>query len=207
MSDHHALSVVQRVRALEPAREFLQHNLGMALRDRSDTFALLDNGSLCVRLVQDAISSSRLAIEVVSREPSETLDALAGVARVIEPLRWVSADRQEARLAVDDWLELVVSRKYDEDELGIVPELPVTIPWHTDASRLLRELLREVPVAFRPDARIKVVRRAEELTVEERADLSVDITIAVRALLEKTPSFQHERLLGVLALHGIRKAD
>jgi hypothetical protein len=114
----------------------------------------------------------------------------------------VSSTRREARLHVADWLELVVSRTYDEDELGVVPALPSSLPWRHDAEAMMKAALLCVPVAFRSDARVKATRLAEELAVVERMPLEVDMSLAARALLEVTPPFQHDRLQSVLRAHG-----
>jgi hypothetical protein len=201
LADFYALAVVVRVPNVAEACALLRDQLGFSLREERTGEALLDNGALCFRLVEGR-ANARLAIELTTKQLDETLAAWTSKATLVTEAAWVSNARREARLHVADWLELVVSRTYDEDELGVVPALPSSLPWRDDAETMLKAALTCVPVAFRGDARVKATQRAEELAVVEGTRLEVDIGLAARALLEVTPPFQHERLQSVLRAHG-----
>jgi hypothetical protein len=192
------------VRDLGRVESFLASALDITRREGGDDYARLDNGSICLWLVEDRSEPPPAAL-VLSLATSNVAEAVEELltrgATLLEPPRFVCGEREEAVLCVDDWLTLVVGRTYDEDELGITPELGTELPWEDDARALLKHLLRKVPVAFRGGARDKAVARSEVLAVA-RGDVVVGRVDAISAIVDVTPAFQHPALRDALAELG-----
>lgn len=201
----HALSIVHSVEALEASVGFFGGTLALPVRAQGEGWAVVDNGSIALRLEARGRSSQTLVLELSSPEP-----VLAAAGLLLDPaverlsqVEWVSATRQEVRLAARlHQVELVLARTYDEDELGIVPELPTRLPWESDATTIVQSLLRDVPVVFRVSARSKITERAEYLSVLGGA-LDVGVSCAVQAVVQVTPAFQLERLRRSLVAIGL----
>lgn len=206
----HVLSVVHPVEQLAEAIAFFEAALGMPLRSRGENWAVVDNGSVSVRLEQTQPGAQRagpLTLELAVTDLDTARAALLeqpGVTLRSETL-WKSADRHEVRLSLaasahDLVLELV--RTYHEDELGIVPELPTQLPWEERALKLVKTLLSHVPVTFRSSARTRVTKRAEFLTVE-CGEVEVNAFRGVQAVVQVTPAFQLDTLRGSLSTLGL----
>ncbi|HEY6882199.1 MAG TPA: DUF2621 family protein [Polyangiales bacterium] len=183
------------------AERFLREVLDVPVRERGEGYLCADNGSICLWLVQgtpprdQCVLSLMLAAQDVQRATDDVC-RLPGVEQV-EPPRWVSPSRLEAEARVGGWLRLVLGRTYDEDELGITPELVTALDWEVDARELLKQLLRCVPVPFRSSARTKSIARAEALALT-CGSVTVTREDAVRGLVDVTPTFQHRLLLAEL---------
>lgn len=201
----HALSIVHSVESLEASLAFFGGTLALPVRTRGESWAVVDNGSIALRLEARGRSSQTLVLELSS---PELVLAAAGllldpVVERLSEVEWVSATRQEVRLAARiHQVELVLARTYDEDELGIVPDLPTRLPWESDATTIVQGLLRDVPVVFRIGARRRITERAEYLSVLS-GELDVSVSCAVQAVVQVTPAFQLDRLRRSLAALGL----
>lgn len=200
MADFHPIAISHPVGDLVGARDFLVEALGLPLVEWGARWALLDNGTLAVRLLEaSAAPAAPLQIELTTGNVAETADALElrpEVSSRSEEI-WRSPDRCEVHLEVQGWLRLIVFRAYDEDEMNVVPELPTTMRWSSDADATLRALLRRVPLPFRQRARDRSTETAERVSSAQRLD-EVGLSIAVEALAEVTPNVQHGVLRAAL---------
>ncbi len=200
----HALCVVHGVHDVSVAERFFNDALGMPTRDHGPGWALVDNASIGLRLVETDSVSAALDIELVGNDlpaVARELAAHEGVSS-LRPLRWVSTWRQELWLRGPFGLTLRLVRDYDEDQLGIVPALPTKLQWDPKTESLIQELLRYVPVVFRRDARRFVTEGAEERALAD-GRVTVEQNEAIDVLVQRTPSFQLDRLRKELGVHGL----
>lgn len=201
----HALSVVHPVADLEETVRFFTDVLSMPVRVRGADWAVVDNGSVSLRLVRSAAPPQLVALELMAADidaSAAQLLAEPGVERAGE-VEWVSPSRKELRLAARaHGLELVLARDYDEDELAVVPPLPTSLPWTEQALDVVQTLLREVPVVFRGSARTRITERAEYLAVES-GEVEVAPHHGIRAVIQVTPAFQLARLRQSLVALGL----
>lgn len=192
----HPLSVIHEVTNLDAALRLLEATLAMPVRVRGSGWAAVDNGSVSLRLIERAAPApAPLRLELATTDIARAAQELLRD-HDVTPLgaaEWVAADREEQRFATPHGFELVLSRRYDEDELGADPELPQNLVWHPDASRSVRALLKEVPVVFRQSARAKITRWAEHLALEAGA-VEVTLAVGIQAVVQMTPAFQLSRL-------------
>jgi hypothetical protein len=198
------VGIIHGVADLEAALNFFQDVLGFPVRERGDEYAVCDNGSIRVRLVFDLDATQPLCFELLTRDLESSTEQLLTNAevRLVKPAYWASSDRRQVVLAVGNYLRLAVCRTYDEDELGLNPELPATLDWNPETDSLIRTLLKSVPAPFRTSARNRATERAEYLATI-RGESEVRINDAVRALIDVTPGFQHESLAQALHASGI----
>ena len=196
------LAVRYRVRNLALAEHFLSFVLGIPVRERGVGFLRFDNGSICLWVVQsyEPADESPITIMMASPDVPQAVAELSLRSEVtlIQGPSWTAPNRFEAELAVGSWLRLIVGRTYDEDELGLVPELRTELEWEESARDLLKKLLRRVPVSFRASAREKSVARAEAIAAG-RGEVLVLKADGVRAIVEVTPHFQHLLLRDTLS--------
>lgn len=208
MADFHPISISHAVEDLDAARAFMVEALGFVLAESRDDWALFDNGSLAIRLLKaTGRPSAPFRLELTTRDVGDTADELERRAEVRSRTeeRWPSAERCEVSIEVQDWLELVIFRAYDEDELDIVPELPTTLQWSAGADDILRQLLRRLPLPFRDRARTRSVEGAERLA-SRRGESAVEVATAIKALAEVTPQFQHAALREALVELEVKEA-
>lgn len=202
---HYALSLVHAVADPDPAALFFVGALGFELRSRGAAHVVVDNGALSIRLepAGDGPPAS-LELEVLTDDLVEALEELLaheGVEPIGSPSR-VSECRFEQQLRAPHGLELRLVRELTEDDLGVLPPLPTSLLWDRYADLMTRELLREVPLAFRANARESATRRAEELSLLS-GNVEVSRDSAARALLEIAPPFRKEEVASALAARGI----
>lgn len=199
------LALRYHTRDLARAEAFLSGILDIPVRERGRGYLRLDNGSICLWLVEDAnpVAQAPLSLVLAAADVKEAMLELLtrrGVVLRREPT-WTAPDRFEAELRFEDWLHLVVGRTYNEDELGVVPELATELEWAPLACELLKLLLRRVPISFRQTARTKSVARSESIAIE-RGEVVVQKADAIRAIVEVTPRFQHQLLRDALIAHS-----
>lgn len=200
------LSVIHPVDDVEQAAHFFEHTLGFHERSVTHDGVQLGNGALTVRLVP--CTGPRvpgvLEIEMETRDLQEATAQLraAGTLRVLQGEAWVTPERMEMRCQGPYGVCVTLARTFNEDELGILPELPVQLTWAPEADACLKQILRFVPVAFRGIARRRVTERAEQLTLAAGKRV-VEQPLALRALVQSTPAFQHQRLQEELRSAGI----
>lgn len=202
-----AFAVIHAVDDVEQAIAFFRDVLAFQERDRGSDWAQVENGALTVRLV----AANRFA-----RAPNDleldlaTPNIPAAIAALLEQeglellmtATWVSPERMEARLRTPYRVVLTLSRTFDEDALGILPDLPTSLVWTEDAVASTQRLLRLVPVSFREQSRRRVTECAETLAIAA-GGVTVDRDTALRALVMSTPAFQREGLRAALREEGI----
>ncbi len=184
--------------------------LGFQVRGRDDRGALLvDNGALALRLVPETgiegePSERSLELEVETEDLDGGVETLRRKGEVVEAEieRRVATDRIERRVRLAGGVVVRLVRSLTEDDLGILPPLPANLVWEDRSDMLVRRVLREVPLAFRPAARERATRRVEAVALSA-GRVEVDEESAVHGLVEATPEFQHERLQRALEDEGI----
>jgi catechol 2,3-dioxygenase-like lactoylglutathione lyase family enzyme len=202
-----AFAVIHAVDDVEQAAAFFRDVLDFREHSRGSDWAQVENGALTVRLVaahRFARAPSDLELDLATPDVPAASAALLE-RKGLEPLMaptWVSAERMEARLRAPHRVVLTLSRTFDEDALGILPELPTRLVWTEDAVAYTQRLLRLVPVSFREQSRRRVIECAETLAITA-GGVTVDRDTALRALVMSTPAFQHEGLRAALRGEGI----
>lgn len=78
--------------------------------------------------------------------------------------------------------------------------------WSDDATEIVEELLRELPLPARESVQQSTTFRAEA-AVEEAGRTQVVLEDAVRAFIESTPADLRERLKHTLSYRGIDPED
>jgi catechol-2,3-dioxygenase len=199
-------AIVHRVENLVEASDFFCHTLGFYAQNKSTNYGvLLENGAVAVRLVDDAdVLPTALNLELYSKqidEDSAALLAIPGINLIAEQKR-VHPTRLETYLQAPHGVTITLYQEFNEDELGIMPELPISLDWEQSAVDCIQQLLTYVPIDFRQLARHRVTERAEVLAAEQ-GEISVALEIAVQALAETTPHFQHPTLVAALQERGI----
>ena len=78
--------------------------------------------------------------------------------------------------------------------------------WSDEASEIVEELLRELPLPAREAVKASTTFRAEAV-VEEAGRAQITLEDAVRAFIEATPADLRERLKHTLSYRGIDPDD
>jgi hypothetical protein len=204
------LGVVHRVEHPVEAARCLSETLGFNRVETDGDFQVVENGALTIRLVPSDQPQGWLELDAASEDLSESMGQYLPLGwhpdeSGKEP-HWATPTREELRLLGPHRFALTLFREYSEDELGILPELPTSIPWEEDADQLVRELLRIVPLAFRDSARERIVK-AVETDVLVAGQLCVTRGPAVRAMVRVTPDFQHHSLREEIEQRGLEWLD
>lgn len=186
---------------LAAARRFYAGAVGWAPLQEGEGSLDLDASGATLRLVvsDGPIAPATLRLEIAAvEEGAEVLRAAGATLR--RPAAPNLADELEAELEDPFGHRLVLWRRLREDELGRVPELPVTRPWEPAAEALLQSLLARVPASFRDLARTGAVAEAEYLCPLPGA---VEPIHAARAYIRATPRFRRDYLKPALVDHGL----
>lgn len=205
---NYVIAIVHFVKELQPAQTFLTEVLDFSLREQGKDFCLMENGALNIRLVQeleDAVHPLQLDVSSQDLDASVRLYVQHGFS-LEKDIRWVHPHRQEICLQGTDHIHLTVFRDYDEDELGILPELVTSLDWHSDALELTKRLIKTVPIAFRHNARYRIIEMAEADAIVAGL-IEVDQAIAVHAVIKVTPDFQHDGLKDEIIENGLDPRD
>jgi hypothetical protein len=205
---NYVISVIHKVADLTQAENFLIDQLGFKSTAAGDGWVELDNGALGVKLLQsDVADCSELNFNISCSDFEDTLEKYQkqGFKLVSQPF-WSAASVQQAYLRGPHHLHLTIFREYDEDELDILPELPTSIDWSADARKMIRQLLKSVPVSFRELARVRVTDTAESNTIVA-GETEVSLPLALQSMVQVTPGFQHEGLKAEMNKNGIDPED
>jgi hypothetical protein len=199
-------AIVHQVENPDKAADFFCSVLGFyPAQNQNNHGLLLENGAVTVRLVSDScIIPTPLHLELYSKHLEENSQALLGfpeVSLISEKVR-VSPYRLETRLQAPHGLVITLFKEFNEDDLGILPALPIFLDWENQAIKCVQQLLTYIPIDFRQLARTRITERAEVLAAEQ-GEISVVLNIAVQALAETTPHFQHPTLVAALRERGI----
>jgi hypothetical protein len=202
------ISVIHPVADFAEAKAFLCDTLGFQCKQATAEAVIVDNGSLAVRLVpvKDTVQGN-LHLELHSQNRELTTDTLLSLPNVSLITRDIAIgpQRLESHFQGPQGIVIIVAQEYSEDELDIMPPLPMSLLWDDDAEQCVKQMLRLTPLGFRAAARTRITEQAEMLAGEEAA-ITVTIANAVRALAEVTPAFQHPALVSALQQHGIEPA-
>lgn len=205
---NYVIAVRHRVDDLHHAQILLTDVLEFSLREQGEDFALMENGALNVRLIHNPKNTGHpLCLDVASNDLDAAVRFYARHGfNPPEDAHWVHPFRQEIYLHGPDNIHLTVFREYDEDELGILPELKTSLDWNDDALELTKRLIKSVPLTFRDNARQKIIAMAEaDAIVAGRVE--VDQALAVRAIIKVTPDFQHDGLKDAMIKNGLEPND
>ena len=203
-------AIVHQVENLSSARDFFCTALGFYPAQNQGNHGIsLENGAVTVHLVSSAsVIPTSLALELYSKQLDEDCQAIlafSGVSLISEKIQ-INPYRLETRLQTPHGLLIILYREFNEDEVGIMPPLPISLDWEQPAVDCVQQLLTYIPIDFRQLARTRITERAEEL-IAEQGEISVTLTIAVQALAETTPHFQHPTLVTALHERGIDPAQ
>ncbi len=189
---------------LARSRRFYSEGLGFAVLREGPGFCDLDANSLHVRLIESRSIEYRCAIrlQVPDVEAAWAKLVQLGAKGLYEPMR---TDQLElvGSAADPDGHCLSVWRAMSEDEYGFLPALPKEQEWKPEAEQLLKSLLTKVPSLFRGLARRKVVREAEELAGERKADRDVGRDDVIRAYIRSNAKITRHRVKAPLIEHGV----
>lgn len=201
---HFIVSIVHPVPDLQAAVEFFSATLGFVVSNQTTEWALVDNGAIAIRLVAEPERDCVLHLNMETGDLEAALKVFESSEEVFveSAPEWVDFDRQEQTVRLPHGLRITLFRTFNEDELGILPELPTSLDWRAEASDRIRQLLGFVPIDFRDMARRRVTEQAESLALSA-GGVTVDLPLALRALVEATPAFQTDRLRDELVRRGI----
>jgi len=200
------ISVIHAVADPVSAATFLCDALGFKNTCQSSDAVIVENGAIAVRLVPDETlkPAGCLNLELQTRNMAQATSELlarSDVSLIASPVA-VNPARVESLLQGPQGIQITLAQEFDEDELGIIPLLPVSLHWDEQAEDCIRQILRLIPVGFRDSARMRITERAEMLAAED-AEITVAINYAVQALADVTPLFQHPVLISALQQRGI----
>lgn len=202
-------AIIHSVENIEAAENFFCTALGFYLpQNQGNRGVLLENGAVTLRLVDDTSLAGSLNLELYSKQLSADVQALlafADVSIIRENVR-LNPYRLETQLQAPHGVIITLFQTFNEDELGILLPLPISLDWEKQAQDCIQQLLTYVPIDFRQLARTLVTERAEVLAAEQ-GEITVDVKIAVQALAETTPHFQHPALVAALHERSIDPAQ
>lgn len=197
-------AVVHAAENIGLAQRLLVEALDFTVQKETSGRIELANGALTILLLQQQGSSSdvlRLAFKTDDLQVSMQSLIKEGFSVEVDP-QWVNEWRQEVTLLGPENIRLDLFREYDEDELGVYPDLPKALDWAEDAEETAKQLLTSVPIAFRASARSKITQMAEADTIVE-GDTVVYLGVACRAIVKVTPHFQHDALKATMITNGL----
>ena len=199
-------AIIHPVESLEAAEDFFCTALGFYhSQNQGNSGLLLENGSVILRLIKNANPISKsLNLELYSRQlddDTQALLAFSGIALISKNVL-VNLYRIETQLQAPHGVTITLFQEFNEDDLGILPPLPISLDWEEQALNCIQQSLTYVPIDFRQPVRTLITERAEVLTAEQ-GEITVDLKTAVQALAETTPHFQHPTLVAALRERGI----
>ncbi|MBK03439.1 MAG: hypothetical protein CL920_19485 [Deltaproteobacteria bacterium] len=202
----HILSIYHYVEHLAETKTFLLDTLGFEQVHSTQTTTSVENGSIRVCLAQ--ADETNAATQIFLEQPTKHIERdvlqyqkTEGFEQV-QALHHVSQERAEAHFHTPYGITLILTRNFNEDELGIIPELNMNLCWSPQAESFMRSSLRLVPVVFRDVARTRCTEKAELMSVEH-GDVEVDMDTAVRAFIREAPFFMHGVLREELEKTGL----
>jgi len=202
---HFIDTIIHPVKQLSEACDFFIRILDFQIVTTEKNLILIENGALSIRLIEqsDLTTNNWLNLAMSTDNLEKTALELMQSATVIEtiPPFWISDKEQQQYFTLPHQIKLTLSKIYNEDELGILPELPTQLVWQADARQSIMEILQFVPVDFRALARKRVTEQTELVTMK-KGDLEVDLDCALQTLVETTPQFQYDQLKETLKEHG-----
>lgn len=203
-------ALIHSVENIEAARDFFCTVLGFTQsQNQGNRGLLLENGSVTIRLVNDIeVVAKSLTLELYSRQLDDDTQALLAVPQLslIREKVHINPYRLETHLQAPHSVVITLFQEFNEDDLGILLPLPISLDWQPQALDCIQQLLTYVPIDFRQLARTLITERAEVLTAEQ-GEITVKLNTAVQALAETTPHFQHPALVAALRERNIDPAQ
>lgn len=199
---NYTLAVIHPVPDIDAAAAFLADHLGFEAGESGNGYRVVSNGTVTLRLVEG--DGPLLTLDVKSRDlerDGARFLATAGNTRVTEQ-HFVSIYRAELTFATRFNIQVTLSRRYTDDDLGLLPQFETSLEWDSATLQLVQRLLRIVPLDFRPAACDKVVTTAEAIAASA-GHLAVEQEQALRGLIAATPLFQHAHLRELLRNEGV----
>ena len=185
---------------------FLCDHLGFSLVNQDNTSITVNNGALGIRFVRDSNSDNIVCLDLETTNMGTGAEKLVSLG--FEPtneMKRTEMFRDEQRFTGPFGLTISLHKVLTEDDLGIQPDLDLTLDWEEYAEELAKTLITHVAIHFRNSARKKMVKQAEALAlVEGNTEVSVDDMVT--AFLYTTPYFKQDDLQKLLLDHGISKA-
>lgn len=199
-------SVIHKVEDITAATDFFCTALEFQQQEVVLNGVVIDNGAVSIRLLATDYEEPAgfLNLECrVNRLAEETKELLLfpGIKLIADSIQ-VNQQRIESHFQCPHGLSLVLCKKLNEDDLDILPLLPISLDWSVEAEECIRQVLRVVPLDFRQLARERVTEQAEMLAGEQGL-ISVDLDFAIQALAKATPLFQHSALKDALLARGV----
>ncbi len=204
---NYAIAIIHKVIDLQLVKNFMSDQLEFIASEESDNFVVMENGALNIRLILDVNNTQqRLHLDVSSDDLNLTIETYLAEGFVqIGEVIWLNTYRKQVDLQ-NKYFQFTIFQEYNEDELGIIPPLNVSLDWHDNALSLTQFLVKTVPVTFREIARKKIIACAEADAVVAGL-FEVDQTIAIQAVIKSTPTFQHTALRDELIKHNLNPKD
>ena len=187
--------VVHNVRNLEQVLDLLVQGLDFQVESQRDQTCVLNNGAITIRLTCDnSLDQGVLHLSMETNDLAESCDYLTGLQfTALAEEHWVSVYRKELPMQGPHGIHITLARNYNEDELGIVPDLPMSLEWREEAESIIKKLLALVPISFRDSARCKITQKAEADTIVE-GETIVGLDSAMKAIVYCTPAFRMQEL-------------
>jgi len=193
---------------LQALQTILIDALEFTMTAQGKGFSVLENGALRIRLVHNSDKAGQLLNLEISSTDIEVAIKFYQQYGFIQTgdLHWVHCAREEVTMQAELPICLVISRDYNEDELGIMPELQTSLEWHKDALLITQRLVKTIPINFRDIARGKIISMAEADTIVV-GQIEVNQQRAIDAIIKVTPNFQHEALKDEIIKNGLLVND
>lgn len=196
--------VVHNVRDIDKARTLLVDKLDFHIESENESCTIINNGAITIRLTADGNrDEGKLYLSMETKEMDEICQHLINLAfTTVDEERWITTYRKERHLQGPHGIHIILARTYNEDELGIVPELSTNLEWSDEARLATKKLLAHVPISFRDTARLKVTKQAEADAIVEGVT-TVNLDLAMNALVIATPAFRLDHLKSSMGDLGI----
>ncbi len=201
---NYASTFILYVEDLPALQTILIDALEFTMTAQGKGFSVLENGALRIRLVHNSDKAGQiLNLEISSTDIDAAIPFYQqyGFMQTGEQ-HWVGCAREEVTMQAEIPICLVISRDYNEDELGIMPELQTSLEWHKDALLITQRLVKTIPINFRDIARSKIISMAEADTIVA-GQIEVDQQLAIDAIIKATPNFQHDALKDEIIKNGL----
>ncbi len=200
-------AIIHHVDDLFMAESFLTDVLGFNQKRITADGALIENGAIAIRLVHVVNKKSIpdiLNLEMQTKNIGQATIEFTSKPEIllIQGQVQISPQRIETYLQGPQGISITLAQEFNEDDLGLIYSLPISLDWDEDAEDCVQQILLQVPIGFRQSARIRVTECAEMLAAEQGL-ITVDIDRAVLALSQVTPLFQHQSIEKVLKERGI----
>ena len=205
---NYASAFILYVEDLPGVQTILLDALEFTITSQGKGFSMLENGALRLRLVHSSDKSGQiLNLEVNSSDIEASIKFYQQYGFIqTGDSQWLHSAREEVTMQAEIPVCLILSREYNEDELGIMPELQTSLEWHKNALLITQLLIKTIPITFRDIARGKIIAMAEADTIVT-GQIEVDQSHAIQAIIKVTPNFQHDALKDEIIKNNLTVKD